>query len=117
MFSDNLTSFLVEEVAEVLMSPNVNTVCHVQPIGVTKNATFIIDVDDVAISDLKADYLGTWKATGTKSTYFSIRPNDAILISSSKGTSNYVMTRKYYIHGTYQLFHHIISDIKGIFNF
>ena len=86
--------------------------------GVTKNATFVIDADDVAFSDLKADDLGTWKATGTKSTYYSVRPNGAILISSGKGkgsTSNYVMTRRYYVHGTYQLFHRIINDIKGIF--
>ena len=118
MFSDNPTSFLAEEVAKVLMSPDMNTVCHVQPMGVTKNATFVIDADDVAFSDLKADDLGTWKATGTKSTYFSVRPNGAILISSGKGKgskSNYVMTRRYYVHGTYQLFHRIITDIKGIF--
>ena len=38
--------------AKILMSPDVNNMCHVQPMGVTKNATFLIDVDDVAFSDL-----------------------------------------------------------------
>ena len=33
MLSDNPTSFLAEEVAKVLMSPDMNTVCHVVPNG------------------------------------------------------------------------------------
>ena len=72
MLSDNPTCFLAEEVAKVLMSPDVNTVCHVQPTGRTKGATFLIDIDYVAFTDLKADDLGTWKATGTKFTYFQL---------------------------------------------
>ena len=118
MLSDSPTSFLTKEVAKVLMSPDVNTVCHVEPMGMTKNATFLIDVDDIAFTDLKADDLGTWKSTGTKSTYFSIRPSGAIVIIPGKGKgfgNSYVMTRRYYVHGTYQLFHHTITDIKGIF--
>lgn len=61
MFSNNSTSYLAEEVAKVLMNPNADTVCHVQPMAVTKNATFLINIDDVAFSDLKADDFGTWK--------------------------------------------------------
>ena len=38
--------------------------------GVSKNAAFIVDVDDVEFADLKADDLGTWKTNRTKSTYF-----------------------------------------------
>ena len=60
MFLDNPTSFLAEEVAEVLMPLDVNSVCHVQPMDVTKNTIFLTDVDDVAFTDLKADNLGTW---------------------------------------------------------
>ena len=118
MLSDSPTSFLAEEVAKVLMNLDVSTVCHVQPMDVTKNATFLIDVDDVAFTNLKADDLGTWKATGTKSTYFSIRSSGAIVIIPGKrkgSTNSYVMTRRYYVHGTYQLFHRTITDIKGIF--
>ena len=94
--------------------------CHVQPLGVTKNATFIVDVDDVAFSDLKADDLGTWKTNGTKTTHFWIRPSGTIVISpKQKGpdTKSYIMTRRYYVHGTYQLFRRIIIDIKGIFQY
>ena len=38
--------------------------------GVDKNATFIIDLNDVNFADLKADDLGVWKTNGTKTTYF-----------------------------------------------
>lgn len=65
MLSNNPISFLAKEVAKVSMSPDVNTVCHVQSMGmgVTKNATFVIDVNDVAFSDLKTDNLSTWCIT------------------------------------------------------
>ena len=46
----------------------------------TKNTAFVIDVADVAFTDLKADNLDKWKATGTKSIYFSIRWSGAIMI-------------------------------------
>jgi hypothetical protein len=50
---------------------------------VTKNATFIVDLD-VLFSDLKADDLGTWNATGNKTTYFSMFPNGVVRIASGK---------------------------------
>ena len=43
----------------------ISSICHIQPLGVTKTATFIVDLD-VLFSDLKADDLGTWNANGTK---------------------------------------------------
>ena len=113
MFSSTPTSYLAEELAKVLMNPSQTKICHVQPMGVTKNASFIIDIDDVAFSDLKADDLGTWKANGTKSTYFWIRPNGAIVISPKGSTNTFLMARRYYVHGTYQLFRRVITDIKG----
>ena len=47
-------------------------ICTVRPTCVSENSTFIIDVDAVHFSDLKSDDMGTWKTTGTKSTYFRI---------------------------------------------
>ena len=120
VFSTTSAGYLAEQVAKVLLNPNLDKVCHVQPLGVTKNATFIVDVDDVAFSDLKADDLGTWKTNGTKTTHFWIRPSGTIVISpKQKGpdTKSYIMTRRYYVHGTYQLFRRIIIDIKGIFQY
>ena len=38
-----------------------NKVCHIQTLGITKNGTFIVDIDDVLFSNLIADDLGVWK--------------------------------------------------------
>ena len=38
--------------------------CHIQPLSVTRNATFVDDVDDVSFRDIKADELGTLMKSG-----------------------------------------------------
>ena len=95
-----------------------NKVRHIQPLGIVKNATFIVDIDDVLFSDLKS--IGTWKNNGTKSTYFSMSTNGSVAIASGKPShstkSYYVLTRRYFTHGTYQLFHRIVVDIRGMCN-
>lgn len=94
-----------------------NRVCKVQPLGVTKNAVFQIDLDCVAFEDLKADDLGSWVATGTRRTYFRFTHTNAIRYATSVPASSeyFLLTRRYYIHKTYNRFHRIISDIKGMF--
>ena len=79
--SSTSAGYLAEEIAKVLLNPDVTKVCHVQPMGVT---TFTVDIDDVAFSDLKADDLGSWKTNGTKTTYFWIRHSGMIVISSKQ---------------------------------
>ena len=72
LYSTVVSGHQASELANILMAKNIDLqrICHIQPLGVTKTATFIVDLDDVLFSDLKADDLGTWKANGTKSTYF-----------------------------------------------
>ena len=118
IFSTVTTGYSASKLARILMRKDIDIskVCHIQPLGVTKNATFIVDIDDVLFSDLKADDLGTWKNNGTKSTYFSMSANGDVEIASGKpghGTksSYYVLTRRYFTHGTYQLFRRIVVDI------
>ena len=41
-------------------------VCTVQPLGISENAAFIVDVETVDYQDLKADDRGSWRPTGTK---------------------------------------------------
>ena len=65
IFSSTCTGFFAEEVTRILLNPNTMIVGDVQPMGVTKNASFIVDVDDVEFADLKAEDLGTWKTNGT----------------------------------------------------
>ena len=51
VFSNVISRYPAEQVVRILMDPELDQdkVCHVQPMGVTKNASFIIDVDDVQI--------------------------------------------------------------------
>lgn len=53
VFSNVITGYPAEQVVRILMDPELDQdkVCHVQPMGVTKNASFIIDVDDVHFAD------------------------------------------------------------------
>ena len=45
---------------------DLNRVCTVQPLSVTENSCFVVDIDSVDFQDLKADDLGAWSTTGTK---------------------------------------------------
>lgn len=49
----------------MLMKPTmaIGKVCTVQPLGVSENATFFVDVEAVDLQDLKADDLGSWHPT------------------------------------------------------
>ena len=86
----------------------------------TKNATLIVDIDNVLFTDLKANDLGTWMNNGTKSTYFTMLPNGSIWIASGKlsqsmKSSCYHLTPRYFTHGTYNLFCRIVIDIQGMY--
>ena len=90
--------------------------CTVQPLGVQANAAFLIDLDCVHFKDIKTDDLGVWKATGTKRTHFRFTQGNSIGYASgvpSKSSDYFLLTRRYYVYGTYNRFHWIISDIKG----
>lgn len=116
IFSSTSCGFVAEQMARNLLSPPMEKVCHVQPLGIRKNATFIVDMDDIPFMDLKSDDLGVWKTNGTKTTYFMILESGEIFISrKQKGprSSYYVLTKRYYVHGTYQLFRRVIIDIQG----
>ena len=121
IFSVVSNGYQATEVARILMDPKIDSskVCRVQPRGVTKNATFIIDVDHVNFDDLKADDLGSWITKGTKPTFFRLLANGSICLATGKpelqeGSDYYLLTRRYYTHATYGLFRRIIVDIKGL---
>ena len=91
-------------------------VCTVQPLSVTENASFVVDIDAVSFQDLKADDLGSWNATGTKKSYFRFQPSGSLRVSDKRPANSsdyYTMTRRYYVHKTYARFHRQIVDIKG----
>ena len=91
-------------------------VCKIQPLGVSRNAVFLVDVDAVAFGDLKADDLGSWKSTGTKRTYFRFTSGNNIAYATAGADYReyFLLNRRYYVHKTYKKFHRIICDIQGI---
>ena len=103
---------------KTLLSKELDTqrVCKVQPLGVCKNTVFIIDIDEVAFSDIKADDLGSWKSTGTKRSYFRFdKENEMVYAMPGANYKEYfLLNRRYYVHKTYKCFHRVISDIQGI---
>ena len=97
-------------------TPSYELVCSIRPTSVSENATFLIDVDTVRFTDLKSDDMGSWKSTGTKSVYFSIREGHVYFATvTERGELYHVLTRRYYIHSTYQLYKRIIVDIRGMY--
>ena len=104
VFSRDISGYRVEQVARILLNPHVDEqkVCNVQPMGVVRNATFFIDLDDIKFGNLKADHLGAWKASGTKTAFFRVLPSGSIYIASLKPNaqrraSYYVPTHRYYV--------------------
>ena len=83
-------------------------VCTVQPLGVSENATFIVDVETVNYEDLKADDLGSWHPTGTKRAYFRFSSDETLRVSEkcprNMPSEYYVLTRRYYTHKSYNKF-------------
>ena len=90
-------------------------VCSVCPTGVSENAAFIVDIDQVHFDDIKSDELGSWKATGTKSSFFTAASTGVKFLKKkpSRHSKYNVLIRRYYVHGTYPLFHRMIADIQG----
>ena len=120
LISRSESGYPVHSIIQTLLASDVDEsrVCKVQPLGVMRNAVFMIDLDEVHFSDLKADDLGSWKATGTKRTHFRFTRSQDIRYASRKPhgsmAGNYfLLTRRYYVHRTYDRFHRIIADIKG----
>lgn len=72
VFSTLSSGYQAIEVARILVDPRIDLakVCQVQPKGVTKNTTFIVDVDRINFDDFKADDLGSWVTKGTKAYLF-----------------------------------------------
>ena len=121
VFSRVTSGYGFDQLIEILMTSSIDKskICVIRPCGVSENATFVVDLDAVWFIDLKSDDLGSWNATGTKSTFFRITKS-GIRISDKKPSKeasrmHHVLTRRYYVHSTYNLFHRLIADVTGEF--
>ena len=79
-----------------------------------QNAAFLIDIDVVEFDDIKADDLGSWK----EEELFQVTSSGAVKYLASKpvgsvSTGYLLLTRRYFVHLTYDTFHRLIADIQG----
>jgi len=114
------SGYPVHMLVDALMTSSMppERVCTVQPLGVSQNAAFVVDVDEIDFEDLKADDLGSWKGTGTKRTHFRVLSSGAIKYSQKKpdaswSTQYLLLTRRYYVHKSYDKYHRVIADIQS----
>lgn len=120
IYSRITSGYPIGVIVTILLNSDLDTreVCRVQPLSVSENASFVIDADSVNFQDLKADDLGSWTTTGTKTCYFRFSSSGTLRISYKRASSNstdyYTLTRRYYIHSSYERFHRQIVDIKGM---
>ena len=119
IYSSLCSGFPVHKLIDVILNPDIgpDKTCSVQPLGVMQNAAFLIDIDTVEFDDIKADDLGSWKATGNKKCYFRVL-SGAVKYLTTKPvgsmTTDYLLpTRRYFVHLTYDRFHRLIADIQG----
>ena len=67
-------------------------VWYAQPLGVSQNALFVVDIDVVNFDDLKADDIGLWKGTGTKKMHFRVLSSGTIKYSEKNQLQVYLPT-------------------------
>ena len=112
------SGYPVGDLVNILLKSDMETrtVCTVQPLGVSENAAFVMDVETIDLQDLKADDIGSWHPTGTKRSYFRFSQFNALRACEKRPRDTaeyYTLTRRYYVHKSYDKFHRQIADIRG----
>lgn len=118
IYSRVTSGYPVGDLVNILLKSDMGTrtVCTVQPLGVSEKAAFVMDVEMIDLQDLKADDIGSWHPTGTKRSYFRFSQFNVLRVCEKRpcDTSEYyTLTRRYYIHKSYDKFHRQIADIRG----
>ena len=80
------SGFPVHRLIDVILNPDIapEKICSVQPLGVMQNAAFLIDIDMVEFNDVKADNLGSWKATCNKKSFLRVTSAGAVKYLAAK---------------------------------
>jgi len=80
-------------------------VCHVQPTGIVKDATFTVDPDDIKLSDLT---LAPGKLVVPRQHISVCYQMDVYIVSfkpnSKQRSRYYILTPRYFMPSTYNLF-------------
>lgn len=108
-----------EEAVAILLDEEIDrtqVACAV-PTSVSKNTLFIVDLESPHVKSLRtllADDLGSWKATGTKTSYFR-EPKKSIPLTKVTDTlfGVYRCTRPYYRNTSEPELLRVIISLKG----
>ena len=118
VYSQTSTGYSTFELSNMSSAITEEKVCKLQPLGVNCNYTFIMNVDAVNYTeDMKADDLGSWRSTGTCTTYFRVHMRNKAEFLQTTPTQAamglFVVVLRPFIHTSYNIFWWCIVNIKG----
>lgn len=113
------SGIVTEEAVAILLDEEIDRtqVARAVPTSVSKNTLFIVDLESSQVKSLRtlsADDLGSWKATGTKTSYFR-EPTKSIPLTKVTDTlfGVYRCTRSYYRNTSEPELLRVIISLKG----
>lgn len=113
------SGIVTEEAVAILLDEEIDRtqVARAVPTSVSKNTLFIVDLESPHVKNLTtllADDLGSWKATGTKTSYFR-EPTKSIPLTKVTDTlfGVYRCTRSYYRNTSEPELLQVIISLKG----
>ena len=115
--------YSIDEIVDILLGPNFDCrlLCKTNPISVENNVSFVIDRTSLSNpNDVRADDLGAWKCTGSRSLRFLVKlDGKSCTIVNSRSTSKNVVVivvyirRQYHVHGTDCDLHRMIAFMES----
>ena len=113
------SGIVTEEAVAILLDEEIDRtqVARAVPTSVSKNTLVIVDLESPHVKSLRtlsADDLGSWKATGTKTSYFR-EPKKSIPLTKVTDTlfGVYRCTRPYYRNTSEPELLRVIISLKG----
>ena len=123
VYGTPLRGYNIDKIVEILLGPNfdLKLLCKTNPISVENNVSFVIDCTSLSSpNDVRADDLGTWKCTGSRSLHFLVKlSKKSCTIVNDRSTSGseavvvVYIRRQYRVHGTDCDFHRMIAFMES----
>lgn len=108
-----------EEIACILCDPALQEelICSSQPVSVENNVSFVVDLSKLKDpNDVRADDLGAWKCTGSRTLQFFVKCSNStchVVTKLSPGATNISIRRQYYVHATDRDLHRMIAFVEN----
>ena len=116
------TGIATEEAVAILLDQKIDRtrIARAVPTSVSRNTLFIVDIDSPHVKSVKtllADDLVSWKATGTKTSYFreptKSRPRTKVTDALFDVVGVYRCTRSFYRNTSEPELKRVIISLKG----